>query len=53
MIRDAFPAATVELVPSGGGVFEVSRDGRLIYSKKQTGRHAEWEDIRPRLERPE
>lgn len=29
------------LVPSGGGVFEVEVDGDLIYSKKQTGRHAE------------
>jgi predicted Rdx family selenoprotein len=42
----------VELIPSRGGVFEVIRDGRLIYSKKRTGRHAEWEDIRPGLEQP-
>jgi selenoprotein W-related protein len=39
----------VELIPSSGGVFEVVRDGELIYSKKQTGRHAEWEDVRERL----
>jgi predicted Rdx family selenoprotein len=25
---------------SSGGVFEVSVDGRLIYSKKSLGRHA-------------
>jgi selenoprotein W-related protein len=29
------------LVPSDGGRFEVSIDGKLIYSKLQTGRHAE------------
>lgn len=48
-IRKAFPGATVALVPSSGGVFEVSRDGRLIYSKRATGRHAEWEEVRDAL----
>jgi selenoprotein W-related protein len=43
------PDATVELIPSSGGVFEVVRDGTLIYSKKRTGRHAEWEDVAPGL----
>ncbi|MBU0742609.1 Rdx family protein [bacterium] len=33
--------ADVELIPSGGGVFEVTVDGDLVYSKKSTGRHAE------------
>jgi selenoprotein W-related protein len=32
------------LIPSGGGVFEIEVDGDLIYSKKATGRHAEYED---------
>jgi selenoprotein W-related protein len=27
-------------VPSGGGVFEVTADDTLVYSKKSTGRHA-------------
>jgi selenoprotein W-related protein len=27
-----------ELVASGGGVFEVSVDGKLIFSKKKSGR---------------
>jgi len=36
-------------VESTGGAFEVQRDGILIYSKKQTGRHPEWEEIRDRL----
>jgi predicted Rdx family selenoprotein len=48
-IRAEYPDATVELIPSGGGVFEVVRDGTLIYSKKRTGRHAEWEDVAPGL----
>ena len=30
----------ITLVPSKDGVFEVQVDGRLVYSKKQTGRHA-------------
>jgi len=29
----------IDLIRSGGGVFEVELDGRLIYSKKETGRH--------------
>jgi selenoprotein W-related protein len=29
------------LVPSGGGNFEVTVDDKLVYSKLQTGRHAE------------
>lgn len=48
-IREEFPDAEVELIESGGGVFEVERNGELIYSKKRTGRHAEWEDVRDRL----
>ena len=31
-------SAEVELVPGVGGVFEITVDGRLKYSKKQTGR---------------
>jgi selT/selW/selH-like putative selenoprotein len=30
--------AEVELVPGVGGVFEITVDGQLRYSKKQTGR---------------
>ena len=40
----------VRLVPGSGGVFEVELDGELIYSKKATGRHAEYDsDIAPHL----
>jgi selenoprotein W-related protein len=31
----------VELVPSKGGRFEVSRDGAPVYEKSKTGRHAQ------------
>jgi selT/selW/selH-like putative selenoprotein len=50
-IREEFPDATVELIASGGGVFEVTRDGELIYSKKRTGRHAEWQEVRTLLQK--
>jgi len=32
---------SIALLPSEGGVFEVTVNGKLIYSKKQTLRHAE------------
>ena len=32
---------SITLVPSDGGKFEVSANGDLLYSKKQTNRHAE------------
>jgi selenoprotein W-related protein len=31
----------VGLIPSGGGVFEVTLDDTLLFSKKQLGRHAQ------------
>jgi selenoprotein W-related protein len=34
-----------EIVPSSGGVFEVSLDGETIFSKRQTGRFPEYEEI--------
>ena len=40
-IRDAWPDAEVGMTPSGGGVFEVSLDDVLLFSKKQLGRHAQ------------
>jgi selenoprotein W-related protein len=35
----------VKIIPSKGGVYEVTVDGDLVYSKKATGRHAEPEEI--------
>ena len=41
---------SVHLIPGSGGVFEVTVDGDLVYSKKETGRHAEYEtDVAPHL----
>jgi selenoprotein W-related protein len=37
------------LVPSSGGRFEVSIDGNLIYSKLQTGRFPEYQEIRQHI----
>jgi len=37
--------ADVELVPGVGGVFEITVDGRLAFSKKQTGRFPTDEEI--------
>jgi selenoprotein W-related protein len=36
-----------ELIPSGGGAFEVKVDGELVYSKLQTGRHTDSNELRP------
>jgi selenoprotein W-related protein len=40
-IHKTFPYADVKLIQSSGGVFEVVADGRLMFSKKKLGRHAE------------
>ena len=34
------------LVPSDGGRFEVSIDGKLIFSKLKTGRFPDYQEIR-------
>jgi selenoprotein W-related protein len=36
---------SLTLIPGTGGVFEVSVDGKNIYSKKQTGKFPEPEEI--------
>jgi selenoprotein W-related protein len=33
--------ASIRLVPSDGGRFEVTVDGELVFSKVKAGRHAE------------
>lgn len=38
-------ASDVELVKGSGGVFEISRDGKLLFSKKQLGRFPTDEEI--------
>jgi selenoprotein W-related protein len=37
--------AVLELEPSGGGCFEVSVDGELIYSKLKTGKFPDEDQI--------
>jgi selenoprotein W-related protein len=44
-IEDNIESADVELIASGGGVFEVEVDGETIYSKKQTGEFPAEKDI--------
>ena len=43
------PAAQVDLRKSGGGVFEITVDGRLAYSKKATGAFPTDEQVRRTL----
>ncbi|RMD92245.1 MAG: SelT/SelW/SelH family protein [Calditrichaeota bacterium] len=48
-IEKAYPDIQVELIESSGGVFEVTKDGQLIFSKKKTGRFPEEDEILPVL----
>jgi selenoprotein W-related protein len=41
--------SALELVPGGGGVFEVARDGQVVFSKRTAGRFPEWDEIRAAL----
>jgi len=45
MILKTTPAAQVSLQRSGGGVFEITVDGKLAYSKKATGRFPTDEEV--------
>jgi selT/selW/selH-like putative selenoprotein len=40
-IREKFPSAEIEMIPSSGGRFEVTRDGKPIFQKSKLGRHAQ------------
>jgi selenoprotein W-related protein len=37
MMLGKVPSARIDLRKSGGGVFEITVDGRLVFSKKATG----------------
>jgi predicted Rdx family selenoprotein len=39
----------VELVPGGGGVFDVHVDGELLFTKSMLGRYPEPDDVMPML----
>ena len=40
-VRERFPDAQVELIPSSKGRFEVERDGVPVFRKSVLGRHAQ------------
>jgi selenoprotein W-related protein len=40
-LRREFPGIEIEMLESSGGVFDVTADGRLVFSKARAGRHAE------------
>jgi selT/selW/selH-like putative selenoprotein len=40
-LKKAYPGAEIKLVESSGGLFEVTVDGKLVFSKKALRRHAE------------
>jgi len=37
------------LIPGGGGIFEIVADGKLIYSKHQTGRFPTHDEVLSKL----
>jgi selenoprotein W-related protein len=39
-LRSRFPNATLEMLPSRGGRFEVSLDGTPVFEKSKLDRHA-------------
>jgi selT/selW/selH-like putative selenoprotein len=44
-LQENFPDIEVEFIESGGGVFEVVRDGKLIFSKKKLNRFPETGEV--------
>ena len=45
-LRNDFPQADISLISSGGGVFEISLNGNLIFSKKALNRFPEDGEIK-------
>ena len=43
----------LELIPSGGWVYEVMKNGKLIFSKKKEERFPEFDEIKQLLEKTE
>jgi selT/selW/selH-like putative selenoprotein len=50
-LKQVFPDAEVRLIQASGGLFEVSVDGQLVFSKKAAGRHAAPGEVRQAIER--
>jgi selenoprotein W-related protein len=40
-LKKSHPGVELTMLPSSGGVFEVTVDDRLVFSKKALGRHAQ------------
>jgi selT/selW/selH-like putative selenoprotein len=40
-LDEEFPGAEVSLIKGSAGVFEVTVDGVLVFSKRKVGRHAQ------------
>jgi len=40
-LTEAFPGIEIKLIPGSGGIFEVTVDGAVVFSKKRAGRHAQ------------
>jgi selenoprotein W-related protein len=45
-LKNNFPQADISLISSGGGVFEISLNGDLIFSKKALNRFPESGEIK-------
>jgi selT/selW/selH-like putative selenoprotein len=45
MMLAKMPSSEIHLRRSGGGVFEITVDGKLAYSKKATGRFPTDEEV--------
>jgi selenoprotein W-related protein len=50
-LKQTFPNAEVRLIQSSGGLFEVTVDGQLVFSKKATRRHAEPGEVLKAIQR--
>jgi selenoprotein W-related protein len=44
-LEKAFPGIDVELIESGGGVFEVTHENDLVFSKKALGRFPDTNEV--------
>jgi len=45
VIKNEIPDAKIEFIRGSGGVFDVKKDDNLIFSKHESGRYPEEEEI--------
>lgn len=48
-IKESY-AVEPELIPGGGGIFDVAADGKLVFSKHELGRFPEPDEVLKLLE---